>query len=203
MEKKFSDILAEAKSRGLTDEEISRLPTVKRLARRSRHVSALILAGILLSLVAIGLEANYGLVDLPSLLSRTFGVELQKQPCLFDNIEPIADMMRPYVDCDICRNMTSIEIVYNVSEEEFTTRFAYTSRPVLIRNATSGWSAHRIFSFDYFRELYAPGSPALENTDRDCQFFPYRTSFENLGQVFDMSEERRTGVKGDPWYIGW
>ena len=58
------------------------------------------------------------------------------------------------------------------------------------------------FSFDYFKSIYTDDSPALENFERDCQFFPYQTDFLNLRHVFNMSASR-AGMRGEPWYIGW
>ena len=43
---------------------------------------------------------------------------------------------------------------------------------------------------------------ALERVQSDCQFFPYKTNFNSLGEVLQMSKEREEG-KGKPWYIGW
>eukprot|EP00118_Oscarella_pearsei_P005349 m.24540 g.24540 ORF g.24540 m.24540 type:complete len:331 (+) comp28638_c0_seq3:15-1007(+) len=203
----FADILARARNEfGLSDNEIANLPTVERLASspgRKRRTTVLLFLGIILPVLAIAMEAKYKLIDWPKVVNITLGLELSKQQCLLDNFEGISDTMRPYVNCDVCRNITAIEAVYNITQEEFMSRFAYTSRPVLIKNATTGWTAHKTFSFDFFKELYPPESPVLENTERDCQFFPYRTSFENLGQVFNISEERRSGTEGEPWYIGW
>ncbi|CAF0830180.1 unnamed protein product [Brachionus calyciflorus] len=40
------------------------------------------------------------------------------------------------------------------------------------------------------------------NSKITCQFFPYKTKFQNLQQVFEM-DERDDGVWEKPWYVGW
>ena len=143
----------------------------------------------------------YHVIDLKSTFARV-GVDISEIQCVVDNFEFIADMFRPYVDCSVC-NITGIDRISNISQREFLRKYAYSGRPVVITDGARGWSALDKFSFEFFKELYVPDSPNLETTDRECQFFPYQTKFESLGEVFNMSEDRRDGVVGEPWYIGW
>ncbi|KAA0193817.1 hypothetical protein HAZT_HAZT004530 [Hyalella azteca] len=80
--------------------------------------------------------------------------------------------------------------------------YAYTGRPVLVLDGQRDWTAPRTFSFDFFKNIYAPDSPVLSHSYRDCQFFPYQTSFSSLRDVFNMSRDR-VNMRGEPWYIGW
>jgi histone arginine demethylase JMJD6 len=66
------------------------------------------------------------------------------------------------------------------------------------------WTAVKTFSFEFFRSIYAADSPVFQARDQQCQFFPYRTNFHNLSEVFQMSEDRAHMKSGsEPWYIGW
>lgn len=72
----------------------------------------------------------------------------------------------------------------------------------MITDGTKGWTAEKSFSFDYFKGVYGPNSPALDSQDSNCQFFPYKTNFRTLKEVFNMSK-KDAEMKGKPWYIGW
>ena len=40
--------------------------------------------------------------------------------------------------------------------------------------------------------------------NKGCQFFPYRTNFDTLQDVFNMDPDRAAFKPGtEPWYIGW
>lgn len=53
------------------------------------------------------------------------------------------------------------------------------------------------FSYSFFKNLYLGQSA-------NCQFFPYKTEFKNLQDVFNMSDNRALLKPGtDPWYVGW
>merc|ERR1712079_422385 len=115
-------------------------------------------------------------------------------------------MFRPPVNCSICRDVHNVEKVSNLSQEEFTKKYAYTARPVVITDGTKGWTAQKVFSFNYFKGVYGPNSPALvsdsASREANCQFFPYQTKFDSLKEVFNMSKEDAE-MNGKPWYIGW
>lgn len=55
------------------------------------------------------------------------------------------------------------------------------------------------FSFDFFKDLYNTTNPYKENDSLGCQFFPYKTNFKNLQQVFRMNMKQL----GSSWYVGW
>lgn len=124
--------------------------------------------------------------------------------CALANNYFVMEMTRPVTDCDICRDVRGFVVLENPSKEEFA-RYAYTGQPVVVRGATDHWSALKTFSFDFFREIYTRIPDAYESVENECQFFPFRTDFRRLSEVFAMPEERvrMTGVESKPWYIGW
>lgn len=76
-------------------------------------------------------------------------------------------------------------------------RYAYSGRPVVVVDAAINWTATEVFSFPFFKSLY-------EGVDGNCQFFPYRTEFKSLREVFEMSADRSLLEEGtEPWYVGW
>ena len=136
------------------------------------------------------------------LAEKVLYIDLEKDTCLVPAPEPYLDLFRPPVDCSMCEDVETVDVVTNLTKEEFVEKYAYTGRPVLIRNSSKDWSALSHFSFEFFKNIYPQDSPVLQSEDRDCQFFPYRTNFESLGEVFSMSESMAK-MEGDPWYIGW
>lgn len=124
--------------------------------------------------------------------------------CLISNNEYTTEMSRPLVQCGMCRNLENVPIESGISAEHFQQKYAYTSVPVLIKDATGEWSAMSSFSFKFLRDLYIGTDGALTTVDEQCQFFPYKTEFKTLSDVFLMPEERANFKEGEkPWYIGW
>lgn len=201
-QQRYDLFVRRARALGLSDSDILEVPCVKRIVSpRNRWKTALRLASLVVLCVGVAVEVQYGVINWKSAFAH-IGVDLTEVECIIENFEFIADMFRPYVDCSLC-NITGIERVSNISQRDFLEKYAYSGRPVVITDGAKEWAALEVFSFEFFRDLYDPASPNLASTDRDCQFFPYQTKFESLGEVLNMSEDRRNGVVGEPWYIGW
>lgn len=150
--------------------------------------------------MALGDESQTKLMKL--LADKVMGIDIDTDTCLLPTNELYQDMFRPPVDCGVCEDVETVDIVNNLKKEEFLEKYAYTGRPVIIRNGSKDWSALSHFSFAFFKNVYPKNSPALQSSDKDCQFFPYSTNFQSLGDVFNMSD-RMARMQGDPWYIGW
>jgi len=46
------------------------------------------------------------------------------------------------------------QIASEINPSIFRERYAYTGRPLLVRNATNWWPAVEAFTFNFFRDLY-------------------------------------------------
>ena len=138
---------------------------------------------------------------------KLFSIDIDTEECLAPKLESLIDVFRPATSCDICRGMTHIERLANITREEFEGNYAYTNRPVIITDAMVDWLALEKFNFQFFKRLYRTNSSALRAVEENCQFFPYRNKdeFENLGDVFDMDLERAYMIDENyrPWYVGW
>ena len=116
----------------------------------------------------------------------------------------IVNLIRPPFDCSVCHDLVTIDRVSQLSREKFEQYYAYSGRPVVVTDAMTNWSAVGTFNFEFFRDIYSADSPVLLEGARHCQFFPYRTSFKNLSEVFHMGDDRVKMTDGaEPWYIGW
>lgn len=141
-----------------------------------------------------------------SVLLEYFDVDVIKgirgTRCLIPNNYFIWEFTRPVSNCDYCRDVTRALILPNLTREEFK-RYAYSSRPMVIKNAASHWPASEVFSWEFFRNLYEHIDGAYDSVE-ECQFLHFKSNFTNLRDVFAMSEERATQRSGkDPWYVGW
>ncbi|XP_076634798.1 uncharacterized protein LOC143348461 [Colletes latitarsis] len=106
-------------------------------------------------------------------------------------------IFRPAEDCSICRDVQQVDRISNVVPGTFEERYAYSGRPVVITDAMTNWTAPRVFSFMFFKSLY-------DGEDANCQFFPYKTEFKSLQDVFEMDASRSLLEEGTkPWYVGW
>lgn len=120
--------------------------------------------------------------------------------CLLPGSETLQDIFRPQIsDCSYCQ-IDSIHIRNNLTDEEFYDKYAYTGIPLLVSDGMKGWNTD-VFSFQYFKQLY---HEKTEEDNKGCQFFPYRTDFNTLQDVFNMDADRAAFKPGsEPWYIGW
>ncbi|KAI4483605.1 PREDICTED: uncharacterized protein LOC106790905 [Polistes canadensis] len=129
--------------------------------------------------------------------TRKFISTYRYDKCLVEYPVVTQKIFRPPEDCSICRDIQHIDKLSNIDPIVFEERYAYSGRPVVIMDAMTNWTAPKIFSYSFFKSLY-------EGEQAGCQFFPYKTEFRSLQDVFNMSTSRsllQAGTK--PWYVGW
>ena len=124
--------------------------------------------------------------------------------CWMETNELSDEITRHMFDCEMCRDLKTVPVVYDISKEEFEDKYAYTSKPVLVKEGTTNWTAMQTFNYAYFKELYVNTKGALDEVEEQCQFFPYQTNFLELRDAFNMTDERANyNENEEPWYIGW
>ena len=106
-------------------------------------------------------------------------------------------------DCTFCEGVTYAPRLSNLTVEEFVERYAYTTRPIIVTDATELWTAKDVFSYEYFKELYVKNKLSLEADVEGYQFFGYSSMLETLNDFFNMSKERVQLQGNKRWYIGW
>jgi len=129
-------------------------------------------------------------------------VGLYKERCIIAHSLYTLSVTRPVTKCSFCQNITKIDIVDSLSTDQFITKYAYTGRPILIKNAASNWLALKSLNFSFLKTLYDTTNFYAENKNLGCQFFSYKTRFTHLKQIFHMKEKTRELLKDD-WYVGW
>lgn len=213
-ETEFKKLFAQAKEMGLTSDDLARLTILQQIAWDGSWTRVILkYTAVLLVIVLVMYASIFLVIVLDWPISRqsiaqtwmdfTEG-DLDYDLCMIEMPEFVADVFRPPVDCEYCKGLTEVKTVYNISQDEFEELYAYTGVPVVIGDGTFNWTAPEYFSFEFFKEIYKDGSQALENQERKCQFFPYKTSFMSLSEVLNMSPQRAKMEDGsEPWYIGW
>lgn len=204
----FKTLRLKARKLGIKDSTLLKVNSVNKLKKPSRtmYIGAILVCvlAVLVGFVGLALKKEVITKRMVAhfIADKILDFDLEKEPCFFPYPEIILDMFRPPVDCGICKNVSSVDRVRNISTAEFLEKYAYTARPVVIEDGMSNWTAHKHFNFEFFKKIYSPNSPAMKSRDPQCQFFPYKTSFESLQEVFQMPE-KDAKMEGKPWYIGW
>lgn len=123
--------------------------------------------------------------------------------CLVSNNYFVMEVTRPLSNCSMCEHVSGFIGLRNPTRAEFA-RYAYSGSPLIVHNATASWAALHTFDFDFFKDVYSNTRGAHRAVEEECQFFPFRTGFASLRDVFNMPEERVRQLNGSrSWYIGW
>ncbi|XP_055346621.1 uncharacterized protein LOC129594087 [Paramacrobiotus metropolitanus] len=168
---------------------------------RGKVFAGVVVSAMLLLVVAVTVSHPYRPIPraISSALVYFAPKEMSGDQCLVRAPGKFADWFRPVVNCSICRGLQKVDSVNDISVEEFTAKYAYSSRPLVVRGAMKNWTASSTFSFDFFRKLYLKQFPgSLDVLNEHCQFFHYKTEFRNLREVLTMSKKRFDQM----WYIG-
>lgn len=214
---RFKKLYKKAKAMGISEADIRKLPFVAKHKPKSvniifmifKWIFHLIFGGFFLALLLYG-ALKKGWIEEKSLAEYSTiltNIDLRTDQCVIPYSETVLDFFRPPVDCEFCKGIDKFDRVENLDPKDFVTKYAYSGRPVIVTDAMVNWTAYKHFSFDFFKKLYKRDSPVLNPPDdstsgRDCQFFPYKTKFHGLIDVFKMPR-KMVEMKGDPWYVGW
>ncbi|KAH9629830.1 hypothetical protein HF086_011480 [Spodoptera exigua] len=107
---------------------------------------------------------------------------------------------RPPEDCSMCLGVDDVVRLANITAEEFEDKYAYSTTPVIVTDATEGWRALKEFDFNFFAKFYSEGK--MGKQINDCFYFAYKSGLKSLQEVFSM-DEARANLSGQPWYVGW
>lgn len=169
---------------------------LREICKNKKKVSNYRIYLLCVFIVVIGIFLSY-------LFETNFISYLLGTRCILPNNYFIWEATRPISDCQFCINVTRPIILPNVTREQFAP-YAFSSKPIIVKNAVKHWPAMKHFSFNFLKKLYEEIDGAYESVDEECQFLHFHSDFINLRDVFAMSEARSKFLKGEkPWYIGW
>ncbi|XP_049874301.1 uncharacterized protein LOC126372531 isoform X2 [Pectinophora gossypiella] len=132
-------------------------------------------------------------------ISFSFANSIIGARCLLPSNYFVWEATRPLADCAYCANVTKPIVLRNITRREFA-KYAYSSRPIIVKNAISDWRASREFSYDLFKRLYERTAGSYESLEDGCQFLNFKTDLFTLKEVFSMPEDRVRNKPGQkPW----
>ena len=99
--------------------------------------------------------------------------DLTKESCALEQPDVFNALLRPIDDCDMCLGLERIEHLEHITQKKFIKKYAYTSVPVVIRNALTNWTALNVLSFDFLKEVYRKADE-MAYRDRQEQVTRYR-----------------------------
>jgi len=132
-----------------------------------------------------------------------------RQRCILEspNVQEYGvDFCRLPVDCNMCKDIRVVDQIHvdDITVQEFQDRYAYTNRPLVVRNATLNWPAMELLDYDWLKEQYTSDPAILEYQHEDCWFNRYSTKvFRNLATVFRMPRDIVEMRSDKTWYVGW
>lgn len=196
LQSRLTQLRREAIAAGLPDSVIS--GCVRKQLNRTRHkprarCKPTLRLGLVVLSVAVALTCWAGWFS-----------ELRAWPCAVDRGGLFLELTRPITSCDFCETPTGIVELAEMTKEDFL-RLGYSDKPIVVRGAAKRWKAMTVFSFAFFRELYRNVSDSFKNNRDYCQFFKYKTDFEDLEDFLKMPDSRAdlTDPEAKTWYVGW
>ncbi|KAJ2943673.1 hypothetical protein O0L34_g16786 [Tuta absoluta] len=192
LKKELRLVLRNAIERGLNREELRHLDHICNF--RQEIVNKQSNRKLIIAVVACFIV----LVISVSLVNSIIGVR-----CLLTSNFFVWEATRPLADCAYCTNVTKPIILRNITKRDFT-QYAYSSGPIIVKNAISHWRATKEFNYRFFKRLYEKTSGSYESIEEGCQFLNFKTDLFTLKEVFSMPDDRVKNKPGQkPWYIGW
>ncbi|XP_026738372.1 uncharacterized protein LOC113506432 [Trichoplusia ni] len=126
---------------------------------------------------------------------------LGNRNCILELPSFSKSVFRPPEDCSMCAGVDDVVRIANTTAEEFEEKYAYSTTPVIVTDATNGWRALEEFDFKFFADFYRDGK-SMGKQINDCFYFAYKSGLNSLNEVFSM-DETRANLSGKPWYVGW
>ncbi|XP_045489278.1 uncharacterized protein LOC111004051 [Pieris rapae] len=134
------------------------------------------------------------------ILSWIFNQLYTENDCILQLPSSSKSLFRPPEDCSMCIDIKNVTRLSDITAEEFEELFAYTTKPVIVTDATRDWRAIEEFSYDFFAHFYL--NEKKGKRINDCFYFAYKSGLDSLEEVFTM-DEKRANLSGEPWYVGW
>ncbi|XP_047525453.1 uncharacterized protein LOC125063198 isoform X1 [Pieris napi] len=134
------------------------------------------------------------------IMSWIFNQFYTENDCILQLPSSSKSLFRPPEDCSMCINIKNVTRLSDITADEFEELFAYTTKPVIVTDATRDWRAIKEFSYDFFADFYL--NEKKGKRINDCFYFSYKSGLNSLEEVFTM-DEKRANLSGEPWYVGW
>lgn len=135
----------------------------------------------------------------------SLGYEFVTSKCLIRNNYIVMEATRPHTNCKhvCCSVRGAVELNENISREEFA-RWAYLSRPLVVRGGAAHWPALDKLTVSFLQSLYNSIEGSYETVADECQFLPFRSEFIDLKSALTTHPALPAACPGTKhWYFGW
>ena len=214
---KFCSFSRRANSSGITNLDLLNISLLGELrGKQYEHTTSLNACKFMivtLSVLSLLLTSTFTLIwafewpvtkfDILNACFSSLEMDIAEEMCIIPNHDVFQHVLRKPLDCAFCKDISNVAKVSNLRQQIFIDKFAYSGRPVIIEDATADWTASAVFNFQFFKELYSENNLLLHQTTPSCQFFPYKTNFGSLADLFNSSYADPNHTNSKPWYVGW
>ncbi len=85
-------------------------------------------------------------------------------------------------------HLQAVDVVDNISPEEFKRKYYDTKKPLIIKDLAKQWPAYTKWNWDYFKELVGNQKVALYNNIKSDAYTPINTAddYKTFGEYIDM-----------------
>ena len=192
----FQEIMRHTHPKGSQeDEEILKILIIELNTLRNQNPQDSCSFGLVISLIVFRIIPIVAVLCLISPFAYLF---LTSAPCVI-SLGPLGEMIcNPIMDCGSCANLTEITRLSNLSAFDFVFHYHMKNIPIVVTDATQGWSAMNVITYDYLKNLYIENPEALDYDVGTGQFFKYSSSLNGLEELFNLTDQ-----SPKKWYIGW
>ncbi|GFW13023.1 uncharacterized protein TNCV_3329551 [Trichonephila clavipes] len=126
-EELFQEIFDKCKKLGLHSNEVSQLPSVKKLRSKQNCFLKRVLFWFLTAFVLFcAFLLSFGPEPIAVVLAKFWyhfrDYDIENELCVLNMPPEVQNIFMPPVDCSICRNLSEVERVTNISPYEFERR---------------------------------------------------------------------------------
>ena len=123
----FSELSKKCEKLGISPDDISKLSAIKKFRSKNSQKEERILFYFYASFILIcAIVIGIGTQPLTLFFARIWfyfrGYDIETEMCVLDMPTEVQNMFMPPFDCSVCRNLTEIERVTNISPEDFENR---------------------------------------------------------------------------------
>jgi len=170
------------------------------------HVTVFPITSVMWIVGGVLLGCLFGSPVLQDLVDKMYGYRWNYEDrCIVDEGYFAGGFCRAPLECS-CGDIDQIDEVdiADITEEMYEERYAYTKRPLVIRNATLNWGVMGRVDYSWLKREYLRDPAIMEETHGNCFFKCYKTTeFSSLADVFEIPHSRLTPGTAEPWYVGW
>jgi len=202
--------MTELRKRKVSTERNEETKTVRMAANKQKTLNVIQLNSVLSLLLGIFIGGVLVGPWWPDILDNIWGYRWDyNNRCIKESPNSDGygvDFCRLPADCSVCKDVTQIDDIHinRITMQQFAEGYAYSSRPLVVRNASLHWRAIKELNYHWLKDIYLSDSEILEYQHEDCWFNRYQTrEFRNLAAVFRLPEYRVSMAAGQGWYVGW